>query len=203
MSMSRRSESAMPRTSTDQSAEAVSAVTDVINPLLADAFALYLKTKNFHWHVSGPHFRDYHLLLDEQGDQIFAMTDELAERARKSTEPHSDRSDTSGDFSASEIMIRSSSRQPRCCASLWKTIKHLPSVCGRHMRWLQRMLQRMLQRIMTWRRPAYSIILSTRRKSGPGSCSGRRRLRTGPSDEFTPEKCRHSSKPGLAWAKPG
>ena len=50
---------------------------------LADAFALYLKTKNFHWHVSGPHFRDYHLLLDEQGDQIFAMTDELAERVRK------------------------------------------------------------------------------------------------------------------------
>ena len=83
MSMSRRSESAMLRTSTDLSAEAVSAVTGAINPLLADAFALYLKTKNFHWHVSGPHFRDYHLLLDEHGDQIFAMTDELAERARK------------------------------------------------------------------------------------------------------------------------
>src|SRR3989454_6626064 len=51
--------------------------------LLADAFALYLKTKNFHWHVSGPHFRDYHLLLDEQAEQIFATTDELAERVRK------------------------------------------------------------------------------------------------------------------------
>lgn len=73
----------MLRTSTDLPAEAVSAVTGAINPLLADAFALYLKTKNFHWHVSGPHFRDYHLLLDEQGDQIFAMTDELAERVRK------------------------------------------------------------------------------------------------------------------------
>src|SRR5580693_4103055 len=83
MSMSRRSESAMLRTSTDLSAEAVNAVTGALNPLLADAFALYLKTKNFHWHVSGPHFRDYHLLLDEQGDQIFAMTDELAERVRK------------------------------------------------------------------------------------------------------------------------
>ena len=83
MSMSRRSESAMLRTSTDLSAEAVSAVTGALNPLLADAFALYLKTKNFHWHVSGPHFRDYHLLLDEQGEQIFAMTDELAERVRK------------------------------------------------------------------------------------------------------------------------
>ena len=83
MSMSRRSESAMLRTATDLSAEAVSAVTGALNPLLADAFALYLKTKNFHWHMSGPHFRDYHLLLDEQGEQIFAMTDELAERVRK------------------------------------------------------------------------------------------------------------------------
>jgi starvation-inducible DNA-binding protein len=51
--------------------------------MLADVFALYLKTKNFHWHMSGPHFRDYHLLLDEQGSQIFAMTDDIAERARK------------------------------------------------------------------------------------------------------------------------
>jgi len=51
--------------------------------LLSDVFALYLKTKNFHWHMSGPHFRDYHLLLDDQGDQIFAMTDAIAERARK------------------------------------------------------------------------------------------------------------------------
>jgi len=83
MSMSRRSESAMLRTATDLSAEAVSAVTGALNPLLADAFALHLKTKNFHWHMSGPHFRDYHLLLDEQGEQIFAMTDELAERVRK------------------------------------------------------------------------------------------------------------------------
>jgi starvation-inducible DNA-binding protein len=73
----------MLRTSTDLSAEGVSAVTNALNPLVADAFALYLKTKNFHWHVSGPHFRDYHLLLDEQGEQIFAMTDDLAERVRK------------------------------------------------------------------------------------------------------------------------
>lgn len=54
-----------------------------LTALLADTFALYLKTKNFHWHVSGPHFRDYHLLLDEQSDQIFAMTDPMAERVRK------------------------------------------------------------------------------------------------------------------------
>ena len=62
------------------------AVTDIsaaLTALLADVFALYMKTKNFHWHMSGPHFRDYHLLLDEQAEQIFAMTDDIAERARK------------------------------------------------------------------------------------------------------------------------
>ena len=58
-------------------------VAAAVNGLLADTFALYLKTKNFHWHMSGPHFRDYHLLLDEQGDQLFAMTDPMAERVRK------------------------------------------------------------------------------------------------------------------------
>ena len=70
-------------TPTDLSADAVRDVSAALNALLADMFALYLKTKNFHWHVSGPHFRDYHLLLDEQSDQIFASTDQLAERVRK------------------------------------------------------------------------------------------------------------------------
>jgi starvation-inducible DNA-binding protein len=70
-------------TPTDLATEAVTAISKALNGLLADAFALYLKTKNFHWHVSGPHFRDYHLLLDEQAEQIFATTDELAERVRK------------------------------------------------------------------------------------------------------------------------
>ncbi|MEI7805452.1 MAG: DNA starvation/stationary phase protection protein [Hyphomicrobiales bacterium] len=70
-------------TPTDLSAEAVRDVSKALNVILADSFALYLKTKNFHWHVSGPHFRDYHLLLDEQAEQIFATTDELAERIRK------------------------------------------------------------------------------------------------------------------------
>jgi starvation-inducible DNA-binding protein len=70
-------------TPTDLKSDAVSAVSAAINTLVADIFALYLKTKNFHWHVSGPHFRDYHLLLDEQAEQIFAATDELAERVRK------------------------------------------------------------------------------------------------------------------------
>jgi len=58
-------------------------VSAALNLLLADVFALYLKTKNFHWHVSGPHFRDYHLMLDEQGDELYAMTDPIAERVRK------------------------------------------------------------------------------------------------------------------------
>src|SRR5437868_11498622 len=70
-------------TPTDLSEGAVMEISAALNGLLADAFALYLKTKNFHWHVSGPHFRDYHLLFDEQADQIFATTDELAERVRK------------------------------------------------------------------------------------------------------------------------
>ncbi len=68
---------------TDISTEQVAAITASLNTLLADVFALYLKVKNFHWHMSGPHFRDYHLLLDDHADQILAMTDEIAERVRK------------------------------------------------------------------------------------------------------------------------
>jgi starvation-inducible DNA-binding protein len=70
-------------TPTDLKANAVRDIAGSLAILLADMFALYVKTKNFHWHMSGPHFRDYHLLLDEQADQIFATTDALAERARK------------------------------------------------------------------------------------------------------------------------
>src|SRR6202011_3437206 len=70
-------------TPTNLSSNATRDVVAALNLLLADAFALYMKTKNFHWHMSGPHFRDYHLMLDEQSDQIFAMTDMLAERVRK------------------------------------------------------------------------------------------------------------------------
>jgi starvation-inducible DNA-binding protein len=65
------------------SAEATKEISGALAELLADVYALYIKTKNFHWHMSGPHFRDYHLLLDEQSDQIFAITDDIAERARK------------------------------------------------------------------------------------------------------------------------
>ncbi|HEX7942393.1 MAG TPA: DNA starvation/stationary phase protection protein [Gemmatimonadaceae bacterium] len=70
-------------TPTDLEAVAIRDIAGAMNAILADVFALYLKTKNFHWHMSGPHFRDYHLLLDEQGDQLFAMTDPIAERVRK------------------------------------------------------------------------------------------------------------------------
>jgi len=70
-------------TPSDLGTNAVKDIAAALTALLADVFSLYLKTKNFHWHMSGPHFRDYHLLLDEQSEQIFAMTDDLAERARK------------------------------------------------------------------------------------------------------------------------
>ena len=70
-------------TPTDLSAEATRDIAGAMNAILADVFALYLKTKNFHWHLSGPHFRDYHLMFDEHGDQLFAMTDPVAERIRK------------------------------------------------------------------------------------------------------------------------
>ena len=70
-------------TRTDLTPSATNDVAGAMNAILADVFALYLKTKNFHWHMSGPHFRDYHLLLDEHGDQFFAMTDPIAERIRK------------------------------------------------------------------------------------------------------------------------
>ena len=70
-------------TPTDLSNNATPEIAEALNRLIADSFALYLKTKNFHWHVSGPHFRDYHLLFDEQAEQIFATVDDLAERVRK------------------------------------------------------------------------------------------------------------------------
>ena len=73
----------LTETVSDLGHDAVVEVSSALRELLADVFALYVKTKNFHWHMSGPHFRDYHLLLDEQATQIFAMTDDIAERARK------------------------------------------------------------------------------------------------------------------------
>jgi starvation-inducible DNA-binding protein len=74
---------APPTTPTTLSKNAVHDISEALRLLLSDAFALYLKTKNFHWHMPGPHFRDYHLMLDDQGNDIFSMTDAIAERARK------------------------------------------------------------------------------------------------------------------------
>jgi starvation-inducible DNA-binding protein len=81
--MERQRRDAPLTTPTDLTRSATKDIAAAMNAILADVFALYLKTKNFHWHMSGPHFRDYHLLLDEQGDQLFAMTDPIAERIRK------------------------------------------------------------------------------------------------------------------------
>ena len=78
-----RRERSRTATPTDLGTAATRDIAGAMNAILADVFALYLKTKNFHWHMSGPHFRDYHLLLDEQADQIFAMSDPIAERVRK------------------------------------------------------------------------------------------------------------------------
>src|SRR5712664_4012629 len=83
MKDSRERRAAAPQTPTGLSPDATRDISAAMNLLLADVYALYIKTKNFHWHVSGPHFRDYHLLLDEQADQIFAIADTIAERVRK------------------------------------------------------------------------------------------------------------------------
>jgi len=82
------------RTPSYLGAENVRNLTAELNVFLADVFAIYIKTKNFHWHVSGPHFRDYHLLLDEQAEQVFAMTDDIGERVRGWAEPRFARSGT-------------------------------------------------------------------------------------------------------------
>lgn len=76
-------EKAGPKIPSDLTSDAVNEISASLRELLADVFVLYIKTKNFHWHMTGHHFRDYHLLLDEHGEQIFAMTDDIAERARK------------------------------------------------------------------------------------------------------------------------
>jgi starvation-inducible DNA-binding protein len=96
------------KTPTDLKTNAVKTVSQALNGILADSFALYLKTKNFHWHVSGPHFRDYHLMLDEQATQIFAATDDIAARPRYA------RSATLRATRRSRTMTPISSRPKRC-----------------------------------------------------------------------------------------
>ena len=95
-------------TPTDLRANAVPEISGALNVVLADMFALYLKTKNFHWHMSGPFFRDYHLLLDERSEQIFATTDDIAERCAKSAAPCYARSATSDACSGSWTTTRTS-----------------------------------------------------------------------------------------------
>ena len=104
-------------TPTDIPSAAVDKISASLNVLLADAFALYLKTKNFHWHVSGRHFHDYHLLLDEQSDAIFATTDQLAERVRKLGGTRCARSARSASCRPSRTTTRTTCRRARCCAN--------------------------------------------------------------------------------------
>ena len=103
------------KTPTDLKTNATKTVAEALNGILADSFALYFKTKNFHWHVSGPHFRDYHLMLDEQAAQIFAGTDDIAERVRKTGNTtlrsigdiarHQTLTDNDAEFVAPEAML--------------------------------------------------------------------------------------------------
>jgi starvation-inducible DNA-binding protein len=108
-------------------------IAGALNLLLADIFALYLKTKNFHWHMSGPHFRDYHLLLDEQAGQIFAMTDAVAERVRKIGARPFARSVISGVFSAFSTMTRRSSRRRTCFPNCATTTSNWWQACAKCM----------------------------------------------------------------------
>ncbi len=126
-------------TPTDLSPEGVSAISEELKNLLADVFALYVKTKNFHWHMSGPQFRDYHLLLDEQSGQIFDMTDDIAERARKiggstlrsiaDIARHQRIQDNDDEFVASEAMLS------ELCADnqkLTHALRAAHAVCDEH-----------------------------------------------------------------------
>ena len=123
----------------DFSRDAVAEISFGLRQLLADVFALYLKTKNFHWHMSGSHFRDYHLLLDEQGEQLFGMTDEMAERARKlggstlhsisDISRHQTLKDNNAEFVDTKEMIVELSTDNR---ELARSLRRVHEVCERH-----------------------------------------------------------------------
>ena len=123
----------------DLSADAVSEITSALRPLLADVFALFLKTKNFHWHMKGPHFRDYHLLLDKHAEQIFGMTDDIAERAIKlgGTTLHSvsDIAEHQTLKDNNEESVPAHQMLAELCADNQNLTRHLREVheiCGRH-----------------------------------------------------------------------
>jgi starvation-inducible DNA-binding protein len=127
------------QTPTDLSRDGVSAISDALRQLLADVFALYVKTKNFHWHMSGRHFRDYHLLLDEQSEQIFAMTDDIAERARKiggttlhsinDIAAHQRLKDNNAEFVPPSEMLRELSADNQ---QLTRSLRAAHAICDRH-----------------------------------------------------------------------
>jgi starvation-inducible DNA-binding protein len=127
------------RTPTDLNRDGVKEISAALRELLADVFALYVKTKNFHWHMSGPHFRDYHLLLDEQGEQIFAMTDDIAERARKiggatlrsisDISEHQRLQDNNADFVAPKEMLAELAEDNQ---QLVKFLRSTHEICDQH-----------------------------------------------------------------------
>jgi len=129
----------MLETPTDLPDAGVRAIAKALNALLADAFALYLKTKNFHWHMSGPHFRDYHLMLDEQAEQIFATTDPIAERVRKLGQTtlrsigdvtrHKSIKDNDEGFVSSEAMLTELMRDNKAMA---EALRKAHSLCDEH-----------------------------------------------------------------------
>ena len=110
-------------TPTDLGPDGVAAITEALNVLLADTFALYLKTKNFHWHMSGPHFRDYHLLLDEHADQIFAIPTQSPNECGKSVDRRSSRSDTSAGHSELRTTTPTSSNRQTCSRNSARTTR--------------------------------------------------------------------------------
>ncbi len=120
-------------TRSDLGSEAVKNISSALNVLLADVFALYMKTKNFHWHMSGPHFRDYHLLLDEHGDQIFAMTDDIAERVRKIGGVTIHPSGILAACSGSATTTRNMSMRSICSPNCAKTTEVCFPVCAKFM----------------------------------------------------------------------
>jgi len=126
-------------TPTDLSKKAVTEISGTLRQLLADVFVLYLKTKNFHWHMSGRHFRDYHLLLDEHAEQIFAMTDDVAERARKiggttlrsirDISRHQRLKDNNDEFVAPQEMMAELSADNQ---HLTRSLRSTQRICDRH-----------------------------------------------------------------------
>ena len=133
-------------TPTDLDKKGVDKIADELRQLLADVFALYMKTKNFHWHMSGRSFRDYHLLLDEHSEQILAMTDDIAERGARSAAPRSARLATSGSTSGWRTTTKSSSHLVKCSPSCQVTISNSHATCERRTKYATN--------TKMWRRPA-------------------------------------------------